>query len=122
MIRIALVAAALAACSSQHERKAEPILQQDVEQVVASPHLDATLRVHGVVERGSIHAEVRDTVLHHTFTLARPGATLAVHITGPVPDTLRDDVELIATGKLARTGSDALVLEATELAVTLPRF
>ncbi len=70
-----------------------------VDEVVAhAGDLDGErLRIHGWIHPGSI---VRWTPNLTTFVLQKAGAQIRVWHTGPVPDTLRDQSELVAYGTL----------------------
>jgi cytochrome c-type biogenesis protein CcmE len=70
-----------------------------VDEVVAhAADLDgARLRIHGWVHAGSIHRISPDLT---TFELQRDGAKVLVWHAGPVPDTLKDQSEIVAYGTL----------------------
>ena len=62
-------------------------------------HEGETLRVHGFVEAGSIERLYGDDLLHR-FRLIWHGVGLPVEASGPLPDTFRDQAEVIVAGKL----------------------
>jgi cytochrome c-type biogenesis protein CcmE len=62
-------------------------------------------KVHGFVEAGSIQRRVDAGETYTTFALEENGKRIAVEIRGPIPDTFRDGAEIVATGRLRRTGS-----------------
>jgi cytochrome c-type biogenesis protein CcmE len=62
---------------------------------------DKELKVHGFVEAGSIVKAVVGQVQHHTFVLQKNGKKIRVFAQGPVPDTFKDQSEVVATGHLA---------------------
>ena len=71
-----------------------------VDEVVAQPEAwkDKTLQVHGNVVPGSIGRQ-RDS-LNYRFELHRNGQKLTAYYTGVVPDTFKDDSEVVLTGRL----------------------
>ncbi len=72
-----------------------------VDEVVRSPDAweGKRVRLHGWIKPGSI---VRVTNDLNLFTIQRGGLALRVWHAGPVPDTLRDGWEVIATGRIER--------------------
>jgi cytochrome c-type biogenesis protein CcmE len=60
------------------------------------------LQLHGFVERGSILRK-RDS-LDYRFTIGNNGATVAATYTGIVPDTFKDDAEVVVKGTLSPQG------------------
>jgi cytochrome c-type biogenesis protein CcmE len=62
-------------------------------------HEGETLRVHGFVEAGSIERIYGDDLLHR-FRLIWHGVGLPVRASGPLPDTFRDQSEVIVAGRL----------------------
>jgi cytochrome c-type biogenesis protein CcmE len=75
-----------------------------VDEVVGSP-ADWTgkkLQVHGYVVPGSI-AKKRDR-LEYRFEIQRNGKTLRAFYTGIVPDTFKDESEVVLTGQLTQDG------------------
>lgn len=68
---------------------------------------DKELKVHGLVEAGSLSEQVIAHETQRSFVLQVNGAKLRVFSRGPKPDTFKDNADVIATGHLVR---------ATELA------
>jgi len=68
------------------------------------------IRVHGWVRAGSIQRAGRTT----TFELTREGVRLAVSYVGLVPETLKDQSEVVVSGELVHDG-DGWILGGTEL-------
>jgi len=62
-------------------------------------HEGETLRVHGFVEAGTIERVYDDDLLHR-FRLIWHGVGLPVRASGPLPDTFRDQAEVIVAGQL----------------------
>jgi cytochrome c-type biogenesis protein CcmE len=75
-----------------------------VDEVMASPQTwqGKKLQVHGNVVKGSI-GKKRDT-LEYRFDIQRNGKTVRAYYTGIVPDTFKDDSEVVLTGELTPTG------------------
>jgi cytochrome c-type biogenesis protein CcmE len=75
-----------------------------VDEVVASPDdwTGKTLQVHGYVVPGSIGRKREQ--LEYQFTVERNGQTLRAYYTGVVPDTFKDDAEVVLTGQLTPDG------------------
>jgi cytochrome c-type biogenesis protein CcmE len=92
------------------------------------------LKVHGLVEPGSIHLKVVQQQTARTFVLAMNGEKLRVFYTGPVPDAFDNNSEIVATGALIRAATEPLadafgvradsehdwVLDATSLTAKCP--
>jgi cytochrome c-type biogenesis protein CcmE len=75
-----------------------------VDEVVAQPGdwAGKKLQVHGYVVPGSIGRK-RDK-LEYRFEIQRNGKTLRAFYTGAVPDTFKDDSEVVLTGVLTPDG------------------
>ena len=75
-----------------------------VDEVVGSQQewTGKNLQVHGYVVPGSIGRK-RDR-LEYQFEIQRNGKTLKAYYTGVVPDTFKDDSEVVLTGQLADHG------------------
>lgn len=78
---------------------------------------DKEIKVHGWVLAGSIKQEVVSQETYRTFVLQKAGKKIRVFSSGPVPDTFKDQSEVVATGEIvvATTKSDL----AKSLGVTL---
>jgi len=86
-----------------------------VDEVAASPQAweGKKLQVHGYVVPGSIGRK-RDR-LEYQFDIQRNGQTLRAYYTGVVPDTFKDEAEVVLTGALTPTG-----FMATEMTAKCP--
>ena len=75
-----------------------------VDEVMAEPQAwhGKPLQVHGHVVKGSIGRK-RDA-LEYQFDIQRNGKTLRAYYTGVVPDTFKDDSEVVLTGQLTDQG------------------
>ena len=75
-----------------------------VDEVAAEPHAWAgkTLQVHGYVVPGSIGR--KEHALEYKFNLQRNGHVITAYYTGTVPDTFKDDAEVVLTGELTPEG------------------
>ena len=78
---------------------------------------DKQLQVHGLVLAGSIKEKVVNQETYRTFLLHKGGKKIRVFNKGPVPDTFKDQSEVVAKGMLipAATRKDL----ATQLDVPL---
>jgi cytochrome c-type biogenesis protein CcmE len=65
------------------------------------------IKVHGWVLAGSIRQEVVDQDTHRTFLLQKGGKKIRVFSNGPVPDTFKDQSEVVATGEIVPAASRA---------------
>ncbi|MBL0217217.1 MAG: cytochrome c maturation protein CcmE [Myxococcales bacterium] len=74
-----------------------------VDEVMAEPARWAgeRLTVHGYIVAGTI---VELTPSAHTFVITKQGKQLPIYYEGLVPDTVRDQSEVVLTGTLARDG------------------
>jgi cytochrome c-type biogenesis protein CcmE len=59
-----------------------------------------SLKVHGFVEAGSIVEAIINQEQKRTFVLQKSGKKIRVFSTGPVPDTFKDQSEVVASGRL----------------------
>ena len=75
-----------------------------VDEVMAAPQewQGKPLQVHGYVVKGSIGRK-RDA-LEYQFDIQRNGKTIRAYYTGIVPDTFKDDSEVVLTGQLTDHG------------------
>jgi cytochrome c-type biogenesis protein CcmE len=87
-----------------------------VDEVMAQPDAwqGKKLQVHGYVVPGS-RFFVPNT-LDYTFDLHRNGQTIRAYYSGVVPDTFKDDAEVVLTGKLAADGT----FHATDMTAKCP--
>jgi cytochrome c-type biogenesis protein CcmE len=58
------------------------------------------LKVHGIVEAGSIVERIANQETQRTFVLQSKGKKIRVFSSGPKPDTFKDQSEVVATGHL----------------------
>ena len=58
------------------------------------------LKVHGVVEAGTIVEKIANQETQRTFVLQSKGKKIRVFSSGPKPDTFKDESEVVATGHL----------------------
>ena len=86
-----------------------------VDEVVAQPATwqDKNLQVHGNVVPGSIGRK-KDS-LEWRFDIQRNGQKMTAYYTGLVPDTFKDDSEVVLTGRLSTQG-----FMATEMTAKCP--
>ena len=86
-----------------------------VDEVTAQPDTwkDKNLQVHGNVVPGSIGRK-KDS-LEWRFDIQRNGQKLTAYYTGIVPDTFKDDSEVVLTGRLSSDG-----FKATEMTAKCP--
>ena len=75
-----------------------------VDEVAGQPEAwkGKTLQVHGYVVPGSIGRK-RDA-LDYEFDLQRNGQTIRAYYSGTVPDTFKDEAEVVVTGELTPNG------------------
>jgi cytochrome c-type biogenesis protein CcmE len=62
------------------------------------------LKVHGYVKTGSIESKVIAQEMQRTFVIQKAGKELRATMTGPVPDTFKDGMEVVVTGVLVDEG------------------
>ena len=75
-----------------------------VDEVLAEPQAweGKTLQVHGYVVPGTIGR--KREALEYKFDIQRNGQTLTAYYSGIVPDTFKDDAEVVLTGRLTPDG------------------
>ncbi len=104
MPKIAISAALIAlAVTAIHLAPAPTPPYRMVDDVASDPASweGRTVRLHGWVKPGSIVHITSDFTI---FTLERRGHALRVWHTGPVTDLLRDQYEVVVTGRVERAG------------------
>jgi len=86
-----------------------------VDEVVAQPAAweGKTLQVHGNVVPGSIGRKRESR--EYVFDLQRNGKTIRAYYSGIVPDTFKNDAEVVLTGRLTPSG-----FMATEMTAKCP--
>jgi len=72
------------------------------------------LKLGGLVEKGSIFN--KPGTMEYVFTVAKNGKSLPIHYTGVVPDTFKDEAEVVVSGKIQEDGK----FEATEVIAKCP--
>ena len=65
---------------------------------------DENVRVHGLVEPGSIQAESQNTVVRFNIIDIEKDEKLPVVYRGIVPDTFKENGDIVAEGQLEATG------------------
>ena len=87
-----------------------------VDEVVVDPQPwhGKKLQVHGNVVPGS--RMMKPASLDYAFELQRNGKTIKAFYTGVVPDTFKDDAEVVLTGELKPDGT----FHATEMTAKCP--
>jgi cytochrome c-type biogenesis protein CcmE len=78
---------------------------------------DKDIKVHGWVLAGSIKTDVVNQETRRTFVLQHGGKMIRVFFTGPVPDTFKDQSEVVATGVIVPAASQAQLAGALEVAL-----
>ena len=73
-----------------------------------------TIRVKGKVVDGSIEGAKGD--VGRTFSISEKGETIRISYDKAMPDTFKEDVQVVATGTIAESGT----LEAEEILVKCP--
>jgi cytochrome c-type biogenesis protein CcmE len=78
---------------------------------------DKELKVHGLVESGSLHESVVSQETHRTFLLQKEGKKIRVFSAGPKPDTFKDESEVVATGHLVPAAQMAQLAQSLGVAI-----
>jgi cytochrome c-type biogenesis protein CcmE len=73
---------------------------------------DKELKVHGKVATDSITQAVIDQEMQRTFVLEMEGKKIRVFSKGPVPDTFKDQSEVVATGRLVPAATQQALADA----------
>jgi cytochrome c-type biogenesis protein CcmE len=83
-----------------------------VDEVVSAPHefQGKNLQVHGYVVPGSIGQKANS--LDYRFRLQHNGKEILAYYRGVVPDTFKDDAEVVLTGRLTPDGFAATDMTA----------
>lgn len=87
-----------------------------VDEVMVEPQAwhGKRLQIHGHVVPGS--RLVKPKTLEYTFQMRRNGQTITAYYTGVVPDTFKDDAEVVLTGELKGDNT----FHATEMTAKCP--
>ena len=75
------------------------------------------LKVHGIVDAGSIVERIANQETQRTFVLQSKGKKIRVFSSGPKPDTFKDESEVVATGHLVPAAEMAATAEALKVAI-----
>ena len=76
---------------------------------------DTEVKVHGFVAPGTIASGIVDQQMTHSFVLEMHGAHIRVFHRGPVPDTFKDNAELVATGHVVAAPTEAALAAALHI-------
>src|SRR5690349_13131362 len=82
--------------------------------------LGRSLRVHGFVQPGSVTQRVIDQKSLRTFIVHQKGKSIRVFFEGPVPDTFRDQAEVVVAGKLVPAATKSAVASAMGVTIDGP--
>ena len=80
---------------AQHYRMVDDLLKDDL-----ASWQGKELKVHGWVLSNSIKTQMQGQEMLRTFVLQKDGKKIRVFTTGPVPDTFKDQSEVVATGHI----------------------
>jgi cytochrome c-type biogenesis protein CcmE len=75
------------------------------------------LKVHGIVEAGSIVERIANQETQRTFVLQSKGKKIRVFSSGPKPDTFKDESEVVATGHLVPAAEMNATADALKVAI-----
>lgn len=78
---------------------------------------DKELKVHGIVEAGTIVEKIANQETQRTFVLQSKGKKIRVFNSGPKPDTFKDESEVVATGHLVPAAEMKATAEALKVAI-----
>src|SRR6185295_5073141 len=83
-----------------------------VDEVMQNPQAwqGKRLQVHGRVVKGSIQRRVTGTLPEYKFSIQNNGHLIEAHYAGIVPDTFKDESEVVCKGKL--TAANGLEISA----------
>lgn len=84
--------------AAQHYEMVDNLLAQGLD-----GYTGKALKVHGFVEAGSITEAIINQEQKRTFVLQKSGKKIRVFSTGPVPDTFKDQSEVVASGRLVKS-------------------
>jgi cytochrome c-type biogenesis protein CcmE len=80
---------------AQHYRMVDDLVKEDL-----GSWEGKELKVHGWVLSNSIKNQMQGQEMLRTFVLQKDGKKIRVFTTGPVPDTFKDQSEVVATGHI----------------------
>jgi cytochrome c-type biogenesis protein CcmE len=75
------------------------------------------LKVHGIVEAGTIVEKIANQETQRTFVLQSKGKKIRVFSSGPKPDTFKDESEVVATGLVVPAAEMKGTAEALKVAI-----
>jgi cytochrome c-type biogenesis protein CcmE len=75
------------------------------------------LKVHGIVEAGTIVEKIANQETQRTFVLQSKGKKIRVFSSGPKPDTFKDESEVVATGLVVPAAEMKATAEALQVAI-----
>lgn len=105
--------------AAQHYEMVDNLITQGLD-----GYKDKALKVHGFVEAGSITDAIINQEQKRTFVLQKGGKKIRVFATGPVPDTFKDQSEVVASGRLVKSADVQKLADdicaKTKLAVACP--
>jgi cytochrome c-type biogenesis protein CcmE len=80
---------------AQHYEMVDNLIAKGFEE-----YKDKAIKVHGYVVAGSIAKATVNQETRHMFVLHKNGKKIRVFVTGPTPDTFKDESEVVASGRL----------------------
>ncbi len=109
--------ASVVACSGETPAEKPPIDQFEVNELVGmdpAAWVGKDVKVHGHVKPGSIRQTLAIKQMITLFVIEQDGKQLRVLGMGRKPDILRDNVDVMVSGKLARGAERAELLRLLE--------
>lgn len=81
--------------AAQHYEMVDNLIAKGIDS-----YKDKQLKVHGFVEAGTIVEAIVNQEQRRTFVLQKGGKKVRVFSSGPIPDTFKDQSEVVASGRL----------------------
>jgi cytochrome c-type biogenesis protein CcmE len=97
---------------AQHYRMVDDLLKEDL-----GSWEGKELKVHGWVLSNSIKSQMQGQEMLRTFVLQKDGKKIRVFTTGPVPDTFKDQSEVVATGHIVPAAEKQQMASALGLTI-----
>ena len=97
---------------AQHYRMVDDLLKEDL-----GSWEGKELKVHGWVLSNSIKSQMQGQEMLRTFVLQKDGKKIRVFTTGPVPDTFKDQSEVVATGHIVPVAEKQQMASALGLTI-----
>jgi len=97
---------------AQHYRMVDDLLKEDL-----GSWEGKELKVHGWVLSNSIKNQMQGQEMLRTFVLQKDGKKIRVFTTGPVPDTFKDQSEVVATGHIVPAAQKQQMASALGLTI-----